>query len=867
MSTTRRKGATPQKAHKVEVSFTNWVMGGSLLSLSTTSSLGSRVSSKGNHKNFDVDADDEEPPDPAPPAPAKLPKKKKEVPPAESKKAEEVKVVCDDCQPEPEKPVGKCAPECPVCNEDCAWEKHMHEKYGGIECDTCGRGANWLMDEFHKGRGEYACERCTPDCAACGRGPLWLSKKWEKTLKRRARKLQGMEKDKKDKKDDGGKKDKEDGGAKGGKSDDGEKAKDKGKEKTQNKEKEKQKGKESGGNKDDEMEKDKAEAKSAEKEKEPTSKEDVAQKKNQGGKGKNTHEWTSEEDAKLKDLKSQNKSWKDIASDMGIDAGLCKTRYKNLEHSGDAATEKKDENSSGDKQGAGGGDGDRILGGFSDWNNDNSNNSEGNSSNTDNQGWGAPDNSNANGETSGAGINGWGTNDNSNSNSNANANAEGSSWENNNSSTNAETSGGDNGNSSWENNNNTAPGDAGGSGWDSNNNNTNADAGNQGWGDAGNSSWDNNNNTTGDSGNQGWGDTTTSGWSNDDSNKTSNDSGGNKDNQQSQSKNNGGGKKQKDKNKDNNQDKQNEIFAPIAPITESNPTGYIPYKSANNAAVGTSAWDTGANTSFPDATAAQSSGGLPETGTADISGSGWGAPNTEWDNNNPSNGNTGNEPGRDPWAQTEGQNDSGNGGASTSGNNPSNPAPADNGWFTVTESALDIPINNNTGPSWSQLPSGGGTDAWNKPENASQHRGSSKGQASYSNNNNATSWNHPNNTYQASGYGGNLCGQGNSLNNGGDCSFGPNVWNNSNPNSFNSGNNGGFNSNNNSNGFSQGNRSRGRLRPNGAWSQEDCLKLEFLYSKNHEYMWKQIQADFYNWTRRFVPSELIEQKFREDGYA
>ena len=56
MSTTRRKGATPQKAHKVEVSFTNWVMGGSLLSLSTTSSLGSRVSSKGNHKNFDVDA-------------------------------------------------------------------------------------------------------------------------------------------------------------------------------------------------------------------------------------------------------------------------------------------------------------------------------------------------------------------------------------------------------------------------------------------------------------------------------------------------------------------------------------------------------------------------------------------------------------------------------------------------------------------------------------------------------------------------------------------------------------------------------------------------------------------------------------------
>ena len=123
------------------------------------------------------DQDDEEPPDPAPPAPAKLPKKKKEVPPAESKKAEEVKVVCDDCQPEPEKPVGKCAPECPVCNEECAWEKHMHEKYGGIECDTCGRGANWLMDEFHKGRGEYACERCTPDCAACGRGPLWLSKK------------------------------------------------------------------------------------------------------------------------------------------------------------------------------------------------------------------------------------------------------------------------------------------------------------------------------------------------------------------------------------------------------------------------------------------------------------------------------------------------------------------------------------------------------------------------------------------------------------------------------------------------------------------------------------------------------------------
>ncbi|KAK0099947.1 hypothetical protein ONS95_013231 [Cadophora gregata] len=860
MSTTRRKGATPKKAHKIEVSFTNWVMGGSLLSLSTTPSLGSRVASKGSHKSFDADTDDEEPPEPVP---AKVTKKKRDVPPSELKKPGEVEVVCTDCQPQAEESTTKCALDCPVCNEECAWEKHMHEKYGGMECNTCGRGANWLMDEFHKGRGEYACEKCTPDCAACGRGPLWLSKKWEKTLKRRARKLQGVEKEKKDKRDEDGKEDKEDESTKKRNGDDGKMTKDMGKQKTNGKEKSKQNEKDEGANK----EKDEAEDKSVEKESVSTSKNNESAKRNQDGKNKNTHDWTSEEDTKLKDLKAQNKSWKDIASELGINTGLCKARCKILEHSRDSAHEKKANSLSGNKQNTSGAEGDGFLGGFGDWNNDDSNNS----GNTDNQGWGAADTSNTNGENSGNVDNGWGTNNNSNSNKDGKT----SSWDNNNSSATAGASGGENINSSWESNNIST-----------------GDTGNQGWADAANSSWDNsNNNTTGHSGTQGWGDVGNSVWGNDDANKTSNDTSGQKENQQNQNKNDNAWKKQKNKNRASKEDKQNVIFAPI---TESNPTGYIPYKSANTAADETNSWDPNGTYSFTDATTAQASGGL----NTKTPGTGWDAPKTDWITIDPSNGNAGNEPARDPWAEPESQKVPDNRTTSVSGKNPSTSAPAGDGWIPVTESNLDMPTNNNAGPSWSQLQNDSGRDFWNtagnegqesgdggnswgqgnnnsnnteswtKPYNGNQQGGGSGCQGNKSSNNTGNTWNHCNNTNQNFGNGGYSWGQGNHSNNGRDPSNGPNEGNNSNPYNFNNGNNGrGFNSNNNSNGFKQDSRSRGKLHPNSVWTPQDCMILEVLELKYSDHKWKQMQADFYNSTGRMIPSELIEQKFRADGYV
>jgi hypothetical protein len=59
----------------------------------------------------------------------------------------------------------------------------------------------------------------------------------------------------------------------------------------------------------------------------------------------------------------------------------------------------------------------------------------------------------------------------------------------------------------------------------------------------------------------------------------------------------------------------------------------------------------------------------------------------------------------------------------------------------------------------------------------------------------------------------------------------------------------------------------GKLRPDGAWTQDDCEILEYLKSKYEENKWLHMQAGFYNWTGRMVIAQLIEQKFKDDGAA
>ncbi|KAL2068229.1 hypothetical protein VTL71DRAFT_16327 [Oculimacula yallundae] len=820
MSTSRRKGSTPKRPHKIGVSFTNWAMGGSLLSLNTTSSLGSRLSSKSSRKSFDIATDDEEPPDLEPPAPVKKVKKKgkkevsdpeaprSEAPPPKPKEAEEKKAVCPDCAPEPQTP--KCPPDCPICNEECVWEKHMHEKYGFMECDVCGRGTTWLKDEFHRGRGEYACEKCTPDCATCGRGPLWVSKKWQKTLKRRAAKLQGLEKGKKDshpkkdgdaKKDGSAKKDKEDDSAKKTKDSGDGKAKDKGKEDEKKKSTENEGEKKNQGEKERGKEKDKAEEKSAEKDENTTASKDSGDKKVDGGKGqKRGHDWTSEEDAKLKELKVQKKSWKDIASELGLDQGLCKARFKVIEHSSVVTPDKeKDEGSGGDKQNADvGKDGDGLLGGLGGWDdNDSNQKADDAGGNGDNQGWGVTDTSNTNGDNSG--NNGWDSNDNSGSNWNTNTD------------TNANATAGDNGNSSWG-------------------NNDSSDGANASGGDQRNSSWDNNNDTNGEANKTG--DSANSRWDQN-SNKTTDHSGGG-----------------------NKQDKKVEFEGQI---TESNPTGYIPYRSASNSGADnvTTSPKTGNAETSGDSWGAQNdpwnvatNTSANDTGNAQSSGDGWGAATSDWAQKE----NGTNEPARDPWVQPDVSKDSGNDGAIESSNQPA--ADASNGWYTVEGSNLDKPSDSNGGTNWDQPQKDGitnqasGTDGHtdgNHGDNTSNDNrtgsfGHSNGPGeSYSNNNmNSKCFDQGNNGFNSNAGSGDFNGGGNNRGNGGGTKAGGN--------------------------FNQESQSRGRLRPTGAWSQDDCTKLEFLETKYREHKWAQMQADFYNWTGRMIHHELIEMKFKSDGY-
>lgn len=57
-----------------------------------------------------------------------------------------------------------------------------------------------------------------------------------------------------------------------------------------------------------------------------------------------------------------------------------------------------------------------------------------------------------------------------------------------------------------------------------------------------------------------------------------------------------------------------------------------------------------------------------------------------------------------------------------------------------------------------------------------------------------------------------------------------------------------------------------RLRPDNIWSRDDCEILEELDKRYRENKWLQIQAAFFNWTWRMVEGEIIERKFRGDGF-
>jgi hypothetical protein len=58
---------------------------------------------------------------------------------------------------------------------------------------------------------------------------------------------------------------------------------------------------------------------------------------------------------------------------------------------------------------------------------------------------------------------------------------------------------------------------------------------------------------------------------------------------------------------------------------------------------------------------------------------------------------------------------------------------------------------------------------------------------------------------------------------------------------------------------------QGKLKPDGVWTQDDCEALEWLMTRYKEDKWHHMQSGFFNWTKRMVTAELIEQKFRDDG--
>ncbi|TAQ88280.1 hypothetical protein B7494_g3383 [Chlorociboria aeruginascens] len=56
-----------------------------------------------------------------------------------------------------------------------------------------------------------------------------------------------------------------------------------------------------------------------------------------------------------------------------------------------------------------------------------------------------------------------------------------------------------------------------------------------------------------------------------------------------------------------------------------------------------------------------------------------------------------------------------------------------------------------------------------------------------------------------------------------------------------------------------------RLKPDHAWSREDCDVLDSLETRYREHKWMHMQAGFFNWTGRMVSADIIEKKFKDDG--
>lgn len=56
------------------------------------------------------------------------------------------------------------------------------------------------------------------------------------------------------------------------------------------------------------------------------------------------------------------------------------------------------------------------------------------------------------------------------------------------------------------------------------------------------------------------------------------------------------------------------------------------------------------------------------------------------------------------------------------------------------------------------------------------------------------------------------------------------------------------------------------LQPDNIWTEEDCRIMEELEKRHRENKWLEIQAGFFNWTGRMVVAEIIEKKFKRDGF-
>ncbi|EKD14904.1 hypothetical protein MBM_07115 [Drepanopeziza brunnea f. sp. 'multigermtubi' MB_m1] len=332
------------KPNRVNLSLSNWAMGGSLLSISSSPAFANRIASRKNRHSsdsgFEDNLSDDGPPAKQPPPTISSKKSsgsKKPAPaPAPEVSAPSATPACVDCNVK-KSATEKCVPACPVCNQECVWEKHMHEKYGQMTCPDCRRGQEWLMDEFHKGRGEYGCEKCTPDCKTCGRGPVWLNKKWKKTLRRKVKVIQGDDGKKKEKSKDNGENEKNQAKDEEEKNKAAKKAKEEGEAKA--KAKAEKEAKEAEKVKEAEKAKEAAKAKEAEKAKK-AEKEKEAQKAKEAAAANG---WTTEKDAKLTGMKAVNKTWKAISLEVDMSKDDCIERFRDLKKKAESEGEKKDE--------------------------------------------------------------------------------------------------------------------------------------------------------------------------------------------------------------------------------------------------------------------------------------------------------------------------------------------------------------------------------------------------------------------------------------------------------------------------------------------------------------------------------------------